>query len=222
MLDIETFDQALIRSERRLVARLTTPSTIQAFLDEITYSAENTYRCPLRVMRERICNCFDGALFAVALLRRIGNPPLILNMIANDRDDDHLLALLRRDGYWGAVSKANFAGLRFREPIYRNLRELVMSYFEQYYNVNREKTLRGYSKILNLEAFDKYHWMTLDEPLELIATRLDKVRNVPLLTNRMLAALSRIDERSYRAGLFGANEACLFRPAGKKHERRFT
>lgn len=222
MSDIDAFDQALTRSDRRIVARLIKPSAIQVFLDEVTYSAEETYRCPIRVLRERISNCFDGALFAVAMLRRLGHPPLVLNMLANNRDDDHILALLRRDGHWGAVSKANFAGLRFREPIYRNLRELVLSYFEQYYNINREKTLRGYSQILNLEAFDKYHWMTRDEPLERIAQRLDKVRKVPLLTNSMISALSPVDERSYRAGLLGADQACLYRPRGNRGSNRLA
>ena len=139
----QPFDQALNRPERRVMDRLSAPDRIQAFLDGVAYSVESEYRCPLRVLRERIAHCFDGALFAAMALRRIGYPPLILYMIANDRDDDHLLALYKRQGYWGAVAKSNFVGLRFREPVYRNLRELVMSYFEQFYNVEREKTLRA-------------------------------------------------------------------------------
>jgi hypothetical protein len=87
-----------------------------------------------------------------------------------------------------------------------------MSYFEQYYNVKREKTLRSYTQILRLKPFDRYHWMTRDDSLDWIARRLDEVRQVPLITGRMIADLSPVDERSYRAGLFGANEACLYRP----------
>jgi len=109
--------------------RLSTPNKIQTFIDELAYSADGTYRCPLRVLRERIAHCFDGALFAAAALRHLSYPPLILYIISNDRDDDHLLALFKRDGRWGAVAKSNVVGLRFREPIYRTLRELVMSYF---------------------------------------------------------------------------------------------
>jgi hypothetical protein len=108
MSAIEAFEQALTNSERQVVARLTTPRDIQAFLDELTYSAEAVYRCPLRVLRERIAHCFDGALFAAAVLRRLGYPPLVLDIVPSARDDDHLLALYKRDGHWGAVAKSNF------------------------------------------------------------------------------------------------------------------
>ena len=214
---LETFDKALTESERQVIARLTTPGKIQTFLDQLTYSAENTYRCPLRVMRERTGHCFDGALFAAAMLRRLGYPPLILDMLPNDRDDDHLLALFKRDGHWGALANSNFVGLRFREPIYRNFRELVLSYFEQYYNVEREKTLRSYTRPLNLKVFDNQDWMTRDEPLEEIAKRLDEIAQVPLLTGPMIAGLSLVDERSFRAGLLGANEAGLYQPSRNRH-----
>lgn len=112
----------------------------------------------------------------------------------------------------GAVAKSNFVELRFREPIYRTLRELVMSYFEQFYNVEREKTLRSYTVPLNLKAFDRFDWMMSDEPLERIGQRLDEIRKIRVLTRRMIAGLSPIDERSYRAGLFGANRTGLYRP----------
>jgi len=208
MSAVEVFEQALSHSERQVVARLTTPRDIQAFLDELPYSAEAIYRCPLRVMRERLAHCFDGALFAAAALRRLGYAPLIVDLVPSARDDDHLLALYKREGHWGAVAKSNFVGLRFREPVYRTLRELVMSYFEQYYNVAREKTLRGYTVPLNLQAFDKQNWMSSDEPLE-----GDEIRRVPVLSARMIAELSPVDERSYQAGLLGVNEAGLYRPA---------
>ena len=195
--------------------RLSAPDRIQAFLDGVAYSVESEYRCPLRVLRERTAHCFDGALFAAMALRRIGYPPLILYMIANGRDDDHLLALYKRQGYWGAVAKSNFVGLRFREPVYRSLRELVMSYFEQFYNVEREKTLRAYTAPLNLKGFDEFHWMTSDDPLERIARRLDEIRRFSVLTRSMIAALSPVDERSYQAGLCGANQAGLYQPSRK-------
>ena len=208
----EAFANALTPDECRVMSNLTTPHTIQLFLDELAYSTEPIYRCPLRVLRERVGHCFDGALFAAVALRNLGYPPLILDMVPNDRDDDHLLALYRRDAHWGAVAKSNFAGLRSREPIYRNLRELVMSYFEQYYNVEREKTLRGYTLPLNLKAFDKLDWTVRDEPLEEIAQRLDEIRRITLLTPAMIDGLSLTDERTYLTGLQGANEAGLHRP----------
>jgi hypothetical protein len=192
--------------------RLTSPILIQTFLDETVYSADSFYRCPLRVLRERTAHCFDGALFAAAALSRIGYPPLIMEMLPSDRDDDHLLAVFKINGHWGAIAKSNFVGLRFREPVYRTLRELVMSYFEQFYNVEREKTLRGYTLPINLKVFDKSGWIISDEPLEAIAQRLDEIRRFELLSQDMIGNLSLLDERSSQAGLTGSNDAGLYRP----------
>ncbi len=213
------FDQVLTESEQEAISKLTTPARIQTFLDELPYSTEHIYRCPLRVLREKIAHCFDGALFAAAMLRRLGYPPLILDMLPNERDDDHLLALYKRNGHWGAIAKSNFVGLRFREPIYRTLRELMMSYFEQFYNLEREKTLRSYTLPLNLKAFDPLDWMTKDDLLEHIAQKLDRIRRVSVLTQPMILALSLVDERSYQAGLMGANEAGLYKPISKKMKK---
>jgi hypothetical protein len=207
--------QNLNSAERRILERLTTPNKIQIFLDEIDYSIEETNRCPFYVLRDRMANCFDGAVFAAAMLSRLGYPPLILDMLPNGRDDDHVLAVYKRDGHWGAVAKSNFAVLRFREPVYRTVRELVMSYFEQYYNVDREKTLRAYTRPLNLQVFDKYQWMTRNETMKRIEQRLSKMRPVRLLTRRMINNLSLVDERSCQAGLLGANKAGLYKPQHK-------
>ena len=212
MHNIERFDRMLKRDERRLMAQLNSPSKSQAFLDQLFYSPQEIYRCPLRVLRERTAHCFDGALFAAAALWRLGHPPLILELLPNDRDDDHLLALYKRSGHWGALAQSNFVGLRFREPVYRTLRELVLSYFEQFYNIEREKTLRGYTRPLNLQAFDEMGWMVDDRLLERISDCLDKIRRYSLITERMTAGLTPVDERSYRAGLLGANEKGLFKP----------
>jgi hypothetical protein len=218
MTAIDAFEQALTAAERRRMARLTTPARIQAFLDDVAYSAESVYRCPLRVLRERVGHCFDGALFAAAALRRLGYPPLILDLLPNDADDDHLLALYQVGGHWGAVAKSNFTGLRFREPLYRSWRELVMSYFEAFYNVAGEKTLRGYTRALNLTPFDQYDWTTRDEPLDRIAERLDEIRAYRVATPAMIARLSPVDQRSYQAGMLGVNPAGLFRPPRKRQK----
>ena len=177
MVQINSFIAALNRQERDLVSKLASPSRIQALLDSFFYSADPVNRSPLQVLRDRVANCFDGALFAAAALRQIGYPPLILDMIPDGRDDDHILALFKQEGHWGAIAKSNFAGLRFREPVYRNLRELVLSYFEQYYNIEREKTLRGYTAPLNLNAFDKWDWMTSEASIDHIGQRLDEIRS---------------------------------------------
>lgn len=215
MLSLDDFQRLLTRSERRLVARLHSPPRIQGFLDKLVYSTDGFYRCPLRVLREGTGHCFDSALFAAALLSRQGYPPLILDMLPNRRDDDHLLAVYKKDGHWGALAASNFTGLRFREPVYRNLRELVMSYFEQFFNTAREKTLRGYTRPLNLNAFDKHLWMTQDGPLEKIARRLDQIGRVRLLSKSMIKNLSPVDQRALTSGLLGANPDGLFQPTDK-------
>ena len=211
MKAFKVFDQSLNKKELKLISGLTSPVKIQAFLDSIPYSAEDIYRSPARVLRDRKAHCFDGAMFAAAALRRLGYPPLILDMLPHN-DDDHLLALYQRERHWGAVAKSNFVGLRFREPVYRTLRELVMSYFEDFYNVDREKTLRGYTVPLNLSAFDPLNWMTCDETMDTISDKLDKIRKVYVLTDKMAAGLAQVDERSYQAGLMGVNAAGLYKP----------
>lgn len=214
-----TFDLALTRAEQHLVDRLNSPERIQIFLDRLAYGEEIAYRSPLRVLRDRICQCFDGAVFGAAMLRRLGHAPLILNLLPNNRDDNHVLALYRQKGHWGAVAKSNFVGLRFREAVYRNLRELVMSYFELYYNVKREKTLRGYTRPLNLTSFDRDEWMIRDKTMNKIAERLDKLPRTALLTRQMVVRLSTVDKRSAQAGLLGANRAGLWTPPRMRHRR---
>jgi hypothetical protein len=209
-------DRQLPAAERRLLASLNTPRRVQAFLDSLVYSTEPIYRSPLRVIRERTAHCFDAAVLAAAALRRAGHPPLILELLPNAHDDDHLLALFRRSGFWGAVAKSNFAGLRYREPVYRTLRELVLSFFEQYYNIARRKTLRGYTLPLHLGPFDREGWIVRDEALWEIADRLDRQRRVLLVTPRMAAGFSPVDERSFRSGLLGSVDAGLYRPGSHR------
>jgi hypothetical protein len=208
------FDRLLSAEERAIVGGLNRPAGIQAFLDSIRYSPDDFYRCPLRVLRDRTAHCFDGAVFAAMALRRIGYPPLILDMLSNGRDDEHLLALFKEGDCWGAVAKSNFVGLRFREPVYRSIRELVMSYFEQYYNLEREKTLRGYTGPLNLKSFDRLNWMTVDETMESIARRTDEIRRVMVIDAVMEQRLSPVDERSYQAGLIGSDPNGIYKPKG--------
>jgi hypothetical protein len=129
-----------------------------------------------------------------------------------ERDDDHLLAVFKRDGLYGAVAKSNFVGLRYREAIYRSLRELVMSYFEDYYNVDGEKTLRSYTRPLNLKSFDGLCWEWLDDGVDAIEAQLWRIRRIPLFAPEVAAALSPVDPRSLAAGLYGSDPAGLFRP----------
>jgi hypothetical protein len=197
--------------ERDLLRGLDSPTRIQEFLDSIPYSVDRFYRCPRQVLRDRVAHCFDGALLAAAALRCLGLPPLICDLYA-ERDDDHMLALWQRDGCWGALAKSNFVGLRFREPIYQSLRELVMSYFECFYNVEREKTLRGFTVPLDLAELDGLAWMESDGGLETVADRLDALDRTPVLTAGMAARLSLLDTRSFEAGMQGTEPAGLWRP----------
>jgi hypothetical protein len=198
-------------SERQLLFGLDAPARIQAFLNTIPYSEDKFYRCPLRLLQDRKGHCFDGALFAVMALRRIGYPPLILELIPNERDDDHLLALFKQHGCWGAVAQSNFTGLRYREPVYRSLRELVMSYFEDFFNTAGEKTLRGYRGPIALKAFDYLDWTVNDSSLDTIADGMDRYRIYPIINDEMALDLNLVDERRLDAGLMGANPAGLFK-----------
>ena len=197
--------------EKRFLDTLDSPARIQAFLNTIPYSEDDFYRCPLRLLRDRKGHCFDGALFAAMALRRIGYPPLILELIPNGRDDDHLLALYKQHACWGAIAQSNFTGIRFREPVYRNLRELVMSYFENFFNSAGEKTLLGYRRPINLKFFDPLDWMTSDTGLETLSNAMDRYKVRPVINEDMAAGLSPVDERSLHAGLMGANPDGLFK-----------
>jgi len=211
MTPVEQFEQVLNEKQRQILSDLTNPFKIQTFLDSIPYSSEETYRCPASVLRDGKAHCFDGALFAAAALRQLGYPPRIVYLIAV-RDDDHLLAVYRQDSYWGAVAKSNVVGLRYRETIYRSLRELVMSYFEDYFNIEGEKTLRGYTAPIDLARYDHLNWMTSDQNLEIIADELDRPRKFKVLTEDMIARLAPVDKRSLEAGLFGSDWAGLYDP----------
>jgi hypothetical protein len=192
-------------AERAVFRRLTTPEKIQRYLDELPYNKEphgDTCRSPRRVLRDRTAHCMEGALFGAAALRMIGHPPLLLDFEAV-RDDDHVLALFRSHDHWGALAKSNYSGLRYREPVYRTLRELAMSYFEHYYNLRKEKTLRNYSRPVNLRRFDSIHWMTAEEDVWAVPEYLTTIAHTPLLGPRLAERLGRVDERLFAAGLVG-------------------
>jgi len=193
--------------ERSVYRRLSKPDKIQRFLDEeIGYNKEKTgptCRGPRRVIRERTAQCMEGALFGAAALRMMGVKPLLLDLEAV-HDDDHVLAVFRQRGNWGAVAKSNYSGLRFREPVYRTLRELAMSYFEHYYNLAGQKTLRAYSRPVDLSRFDRIQWMTAESDLWAIPEYLCEISHTPLLTSDMERTLSRMDRRLFNAGRLGA------------------
>jgi hypothetical protein len=196
---------AFTAGERAVFRRLQSPEKIQRFLDDLGYNKEPdgpTCRSPRGVLRDRTAHCIEGALFAAAALRMLGEPPLLLDFEAV-HDDDHVLAIFRRFGHWGALAKSNFAGLRFREPVYRTLRELAMSYFEHYFNLRKEKTLRNYSRPVNLRRFDSIHWMTAEKDVWEVPEYLCEIRHTPLLPAPLVPRLARVDDRLFAAGLLG-------------------
>jgi hypothetical protein len=193
------FDARELRALRRLKA----PGDVQRFLDDLPYNPRATCKSPRRVLRDGAAHCLEGALLAAAALRVGGFEPLLVDLEAVD-DDDHVLAVYRVRGHWGAIAKSNYSGLRFREPVYRGLRELVMSYFEHYYNLRGRKTLRRFSRPVNLRRFDRIEWMTSELDLWEIPEYLTGIAHRPVLTRAMERRLCRMDRRLYAAGRLGA------------------
>jgi hypothetical protein len=186
----------------RKLRALKTPGRIQQFIDALPYQYADTARSPQRALRERKGHCLEGALLAAAALRLNGHPPLLMDL-EGVRDDDHVVALYRERGLWGSVAKSNFAGLRSRVPIFRTLRELALSYFEHYYNLRGEHTLRSYSRPVNLERLDSRQWMTSEEDVWCVAELLIAARHYPLFPDKVARALPRLDRRSFEAGMHG-------------------
>jgi hypothetical protein len=210
---VRRFNQNLTPQELCLMDNLRTPAQIQAFLDETRYPGGDENRSPLEVLRQHQAHCLDGGLFAAAALRRIGFPPLIVDLQPDPgMDDDHVLAVYKTDGYWGAVAKSNYSGLRFREAVYRTLRELVMSYFEDFFNVHGVKTLRYYTRPINLKRFDRVDWMNTSAGVDWIEVYLKSAKLIPLLTPAQIALLSPMDQRSIAAGTLGINPEGTFHP----------
>ena len=194
------------KRERKILGALTTPVKIQQFLDnEIRYNLEpsgDTCHSPRTVLRKRVAHCMEGAMLAAAALRMLGYPPLLVDLEA-ERDSDHVLAVYRSNGYWGAVAKSDYSGLRSREPVYRNIRELVMSYFEHYFNPAGEKTLRAYSRPVNLRQFDRRGWMTSEEDVWVVPNYLCEIKHTPVLPKTVLRKVAPMDKRLFAAGRLG-------------------
>lgn len=194
----------LSRSEARLLKSLTPEWRIQEYLDtELLYDTRGgTCRSPRRVIRDGRCQCMDGALFAAAAMRLQGRPPLILDLEA-DQDDDHVLAVFKTRHGWGAVGRSNYSGLRYREPVYRTIRELVMSYFESYFNLRRQRSLRAHSRPIHLGRFDPIDWMTTEDDVWDIPNHLVKVPHTRISSPAAVRTYSRVDRRLFAAGLVG-------------------
>ncbi len=199
------------KEEVKFLATLNGPDKIQDFLDTLDYNPKYECKSPRWVIRKRSAHCFEGALFAAAALQFNGYKPLIVDM-KSQNDDDHVLAVFKKDGYWGSIGKSNFTTLRYREPVYRNLRELIMSYFDFYFNMNGYKSLRSYSIPLDLTVYNKFNWATTDDDLEYIGDKLEKIRHYPVVSEKMIKNLKTASDIVIKAGLIGSKAEGLFKP----------
>jgi hypothetical protein len=180
---------------------LKTPFAIQEYLDSMPYIGEARDRSPLNVMLDGQCHCLDGGFFAALTLWQIGFKPLLIDLVPEPgMDDDHVLALFQVDGRWGAVAKSNYVNLGFREPVYKNLRELVMTYFEHYVSVHKEKTLRGYTRPFDASRYTHLNWARDEDGAnQLYHKYFYGLKVIPLITVRMAKRLNPVADRAYAA-----------------------
>jgi len=182
--------------ELQFLKVLNTPRKVQDYLNSLSQNHEShgdTCLSPRRVIREKRAHCMEGAMLAALAFRVHGQTPLILDLESTRHDFDHVIALFKQHGCWGAVSKTNHAVLRYREPVYKTIRELVLSYFHEYFDKNGFKTLRRYSNPVNLSRFDKQGWMTNEQENWFVAEYLCNVRHKVLLSKSQVATLRRAD-----------------------------
>jgi len=191
-------------TELRVLRRLNTPAKIQDFLDALPQNHEpdgDSCFSPRLVLRHGRAHCMEGAMLAAAALRLVGDKPLVLDLTSSNDDQDHVVALFKRHGHWGAISKTNHAVLRYREPVYRTVRELAMSYFHEYFlQSNGKKTLRSFSRPVDLSRFDSRDWMTSEDPVWFVPEYLCDVPHTPILSRGQIASLRPADAVERRAG----------------------
>jgi hypothetical protein len=193
-------DLGLTQAEFAVLRRLDTPGKILAFVYRLKQNFEvdgETCLTVREVLRTRRAHCIEGAMLAACALWVHGEPPLLLDMRAV-RDFDHVVALYRRQRHWGAISKTNGIFLRSRDPVYRDLRELAMSYFHEYSNRRSHKTLREYSLPYDLRRVDPKIWVSGRGAWE-VAAALDDVRHFKLMDGRRLREVTRRDPFEQRA-----------------------
>lgn len=205
MTIISEFESRLPPVLRKTFRSLSAPVDIQVYLDSMPYIAEELDRSPLRVMTDFQSHCLDGGIFAALALARLGHRPLIMDLGPDPgKDDDHVLALFRHNGKWGCIAKSNYAFLRFREPVYRSLRELAMTYFESFISVEKAKTLRSYTRPMDLSVFAS-DWTWSEAGIAEISRRLYRRKLIPLITPEDAKILSLVDDRFYQANSLGTN-----------------
>ncbi|MGE5073299.1 MAG: hypothetical protein ACM3MF_07725, partial [Anaerolineae bacterium] len=200
---LDDFEACLPPALRETFQKLESPIDIQRYLDSLPYVGEDRDRCPLDVMRDGQCHCLDGGLFAALALRHTGEPGLLIDLVplkdaeGHKLDDDHVLAVFRRYGRWGALAKSNFPWLRYREPVYHSLRELVMTYFESYVNVNGYKVLHGYTRPFDIARYEALGYACDEAGAVALYKKFYAGREVPLISPESEALLQRADKLTF-------------------------
>lgn len=194
------------KKEIELIKKLNTPAKVQDYLNSLKFNFEKqngrrveTLKSPLFTMRAKNAHCLEGALLGAYILSKHGFKPYILHLKALEPDYDHIVVPFKIDGLWGALSKTNHAVLRYREPVYKSIRELGMSYFHEYFLNDGTKTLRQYSALLNLNTFEK-DWMTLAGDLWGIDYELDKIKHYNIVPKKLRKRLRKADRVEIQAG----------------------
>jgi hypothetical protein len=193
--------------EFKKLSRLNSPKKIQDFLDLIPINKErggDTCTSPLITLRRNKAHCIEGALVAALALKMHGYKPLLMDLRTTPYDYDHIVALFKKDGYWGGITKTNHAVLRYREPIYRDVRELAVSYFHEYLLDNGEKTLREYSEPFDLDKWQQKNqptnWITSEKDLWNLEKAIDRSPHHKLLNRKQIAGLRKADDLEIKAG----------------------
>jgi hypothetical protein len=199
------------KGEISFLKRHRTPERAQDLLDSLPYRCEDGHFSARSALREGRAHCFDGSLLAAAALTRGDCVPMLIDLCAA-RDDDHILCGYKWKGYWGAVAKSNFPGLRFREPIFKSPRELVLSYFELYFNMQREKSLRSFSKPLRLPIRTRLDWECDDSAGDVLVDLLNAQHHYPIIAPRHASRLRTVDRRFFQSQLVGVNQKGVYRP----------
>ena len=179
-------------AERKIFAKLTTPQKIQNYLDTLPINYERggeTYMSPRRMIKAKTAHCFEGALFAAAVFAYHGQKPLLMDLRAVRPYQDHVLALFRVNGLWGAISKTNHVVLRYRDAVYRSPRELALSYLHEYVESDGRKSLREFSNPFDLSRFAPERWVTAEKDLHWLVDALDSSKHFPIAPKKNLRAL---------------------------------
>ena len=193
--------------ENILFRKLDTPGKVQDFLNGLRFNFEKDkngktvgmLKSPIFTLREGNAHCFEGALLGAYILSLHGFTPYLMHLKTTKGDYDHVIVPFKVGKFWGALSKTNHAVLRYREPIYKNIRELALSYFHEYFLNDGRKTLRQYSKLLNLNTFEK-NWPILEGNLWGIDQELDKIKHYDIVPKSYLKKLRRAEKIEIKAG----------------------